>query len=112
MTEIHPVLRDFRNFLFLTWKHLNLPEPTPVQYDIADYMQDSPRRCVIQAFRGVGKSWICSAFVCWKLLNNPDLKFLVVSASKNRADDFSTFTKRLINEMEILEHLAPKEYQR
>ena len=112
MTEIHPVLRDFRNFLFLTWKHLNLPSPTPVQYDIADYMQDSPRRCVIQAFRGVGKSWICSAFVCWKLLNNPDLKFLVVSASKNRADDFSTFTKRLINEMEILEHLAPKEYQR
>ena len=112
MDEIHPILRDFRNFLFLTWKHLNLPEPTPVQYDMAKYMQDSPRRCVIQAFRGVGKSWICSAFVCWKLLNDPDLKFLVVSASKNRADDFSTFTKRLINEMEILTHLTPKENQR
>ena len=112
MDEIHPILRDFRNFLFLTWKHLNLPEPPPVQYDMAKYMQDSPRRCVIQAFRGVGKSWICSAFVCWKLLNDPDLKFLVVSASKNRADDFSTFTKRLINEMEILTHITPKENQR
>lgn len=112
MDEIHPILRDFRNFLFITWKHLNLPDPTPVQFDMAKYMQDSPRRCVIQAFRGVGKSWICSAFVCWKLLNNPDLKFLVVSASKNRADDFSTFTKRLINEMEILTHLTPKENQR
>ena len=31
-------LTDFRNFLYLTWKHLNLPEPTKVQYDIADYI--------------------------------------------------------------------------
>ncbi|MBO06362.1 MAG: DNA maturase B [Parcubacteria group bacterium] len=103
---------DFRNFLFLCWKHLSLPEPTPIQYDIASFMQSAPKRSVIQAFRGVGKSWICSAFVCWKLLNNPNLKFLVVSASKNRADDFSTFTKRLINEMEILVHLSPRDNQR
>ena len=31
-------LTDFRNFLYLTWKHLNLPEPTKIQYDIADYI--------------------------------------------------------------------------
>jgi len=37
---------------------------------------------------------------------------LVVSASKNRADDFSTFTKRLISEMDILKHLTPKADQR
>ena len=109
---MNPILNDFRNFLYLCWKHLNLPEPTPIQYDIAQYIQHAPKRSVIQAFRGVGKSWICSAFVCWKLLNNPALKFLVVSASKNRADDFSTFTKRLIGEMDILQHLIPKENQR
>jgi len=109
---MHPIKDDFRNFLFLCWKHLNLPDPTPVQYDMANFIQHAPKRAVIQAFRGVGKSWICSAFVCWKLLNNPDLKFLVVSASKNRADDFSTFTKRLIGEMEILQHLTPKDNQR
>jgi len=102
---------DFRNFLYLAWKHLKLPNPTPVQYDIANYLQNSPRRSVIQAFRGVGKSWICSAFVCWNLLKDPNLKFLVVSASKNRADDFSTFTKRLILEMDILQHLAPRNDQ-
>ena len=105
------VTRDFRNFLYLVWKHLNI-EPTPVQYDIANFLQNAPRRSVIQAFRGAGKSWICSAFVCWNLLRNPDLKFLVVSASKNRADDFSTFTKRLISEMDILKHLTPKADQR
>jgi hypothetical protein len=105
------ITRDFRNFLYLVWKHLNI-EPTPVQYDIANFLQNAPRRSVIQAFRGAGKSWICSAFVCWNLLRNPNLKFLVVSASKNRADDFSTFTKRLISELDILKHLTPRADQR
>lgn len=37
---------------------------------------------------------------------------MVVSASKTRADDFSTFTLRLINEMPILAHLKPGPDQR
>ena len=49
-------LKDFRNFLYLVWKHLNLPDPTDIQYEIADWMQNGPRRAVIQGFRGVGKS--------------------------------------------------------
>lgn len=107
----HP-LGDFRNFLYLVWKHLNLPDPTPVQYDIAYYLQHGGKRKVIEAFRGVGKSWITSAYVCWSLLMNPQEKILVVSASKERSDSFSIFTKRLINEMEILNHLKPKDDQR
>ena len=87
-------LGDFRNYLFLCWKHLNLPDPTPVQYDIADYLQNCPKRAVIEAFRGVGKSYITSAYVTWRLLKDPETKVLVVSASKIRADDFSTFTQR------------------
>lgn len=111
-TKVPDQLRDFRNFLFVVWKHLNLPQPTPVQYDIAEYLQNAPRRCVIEAFRGVGKSYITSAFVVHQLLLDPDTKVLVVSASKQRADDFSTFTQRLITEMPILQHLRPKEGQR
>ena len=109
---IDPRLKDFRNFLFLVWKHLNLPNPTPIQNDIAQFVQHGPRRLVIQAFRGVGKSWITSAFVVHQLLLNPKLNFLVVSASKTRSDDFSTFTLRLISEMPILQHLKPHEDQR
>jgi len=110
--EIDPRLRDFRNFLYLCWQHLNLPEPTPVQYDIAEFVQSGPKRAIIQAFRGVGKSYITSAFVCHQLLLDPDLKFLVVSASKARADDFSTFTLRLISEIPLLRHLHPSDEQR
>ena len=105
-------LKNFKNFLYLCWKFLNLPNPTPIQYDIADYLQSKERRLVIEAFRGVGKSWITSAFVCHQLLLNPQRNILVVSASKNRADDFSTFTQRLINEMPILQHLIPRDDQR
>jgi|TARA_R110000822_G_scaffold110129_2_gene240143 hypothetical protein len=112
VVDFDPRLKDFKNFLYLTWKHLNLPEPTPIQYDIADFLQHGQKRIVIQAFRGVGKSWITSAFVCHQLLLNPQKNILVVSASKSRSDDFSTFTQRLISEMEILAHLKPNSDQR
>ena len=112
MIEIDPRLHDFRNFLYMAWEHLGLPDPTPVQYDIADYIQSGPKRRCVMAFRGVGKSWVTSAFVCHQLLLDPTKNILVVSASKQRADDFSTFTLRLIAEMEILQHLKPGDNQR
>jgi hypothetical protein len=105
-------LLDFRNWLYLVWKQLNLPDPTPVQYDIADWLQNGPKRLVTEAFRGVGKSFITAALVTHCLLLNPQLKFLVVSASKDRADAFSIFVKRLIAEMPELAHLKPKAGQR
>ena len=107
-----PLARDFRNHLFVVWKHLGLPEPTPVQYNIAQYLQHGPRRKMVMAFRGVGKSWIYAAFVTWRLYRDPDYKLMVVSASKPLADSFSTFVKRLINEIPHLQHLRAKEGQR
>jgi hypothetical protein len=111
MTQPYP-LSDFRKFLFVVWKHLNLPDPTPVQFDIAKSIQHGDKRMIVEAFRGVCKSWITSAYVVWLLYMNPQLNILVVSASKTRADDFTTFTLRLINEMPILAHLKPREDQR
>lgn len=105
-------LKDFRNFLFVIWRHLRLPQPTALQYDIAEYLQTKDRRLIIEAFRGCGKSWITSAYVCYRLYLDPQINVLVVSASKTRSDDFSTFTLRLINEVPILQHLIPKENQR
>jgi len=112
MNELPKELHDFRNFMYLVWKHLNLPDPTPVQYDISDYLQNAPRRCIIEAFRGVGKSYVTCAFVVHQLLLDPDKKFMVVSASKARADDFSTFTQRIILELPLCKHLIAKESQR
>lgn len=99
---------DFKNFLYACWKHLGLPEPTRNQYAMADYLQNGPRRLIIEAFRGEGKSWVTSAFVCWLLFCNPQIRILVVSASKARADDFVIFTRRLIGEWDVLHHLIPR----
>ena len=110
--EVPDKLKDFRNFLYIVWKEVNLPDPTTIQYEIADYMQKGDRRAIIEGFRGVGKSWICSAFVVHQLLLDPRRNILVVSASKTRADDFSTITLRLIHELPLLAHLRPSEKQR
>lgn len=100
---------DFRNFLYVVWKFLGLPDPTPIQYEIAYYLQHGGNRKMIEAFRGIGKSWITSAYVLWVLRYiDPNYKFEIVSASKSRADDFSAFTKRLINEMPELQILKPR----
>ena len=112
LPTLDPRLKDFRNFLYLCWKQLNLPEPTEVQYEISDFLQTGPKRLLVQAFRGVGKSWITSAYVCHILLLDPTKNVLVVSASAQRATDFTTFTQRLIREMPILQHLQPRDGQR
>lgn len=98
---------DFVFFLVYIWKCLALPAPTWIQKDIARYLQHGPARLIIMAFRGVGKSFVTSAFVLWLLYRNPQLKIIVVSASKERADSFSTFTRRLIDEVPILHFLKP-----
>ena len=109
MIDIESQLKDdFRFFLTAIWTHLNLPAPTRAQLCIAEYLQHGPKRLQIQAFRGVGKSWITAAFVLWTLFIDPDRKVMVVSASKDRADSFSIFCQRLILEVPWLAHLKPK----
>ena len=59
MNNVLEALRgDFKLFLQALWQQLDLPSPTRAQYAIADYLQHGPKRLQIQAFRGVGKSWI------------------------------------------------------
>lgn len=104
---------DFVFFLFVLWKALSLPVPTRCQIDMARKLSAGDnRRFILQAFRGIGKSFITCAFVVWKLWNNPDLKFMIVSASKERADANSIFIKRIIDLMPQLQELKPKHGQR
>ena len=99
---------DFKLFLQALWRELDLPNPTRAQYAIADYLQHGPKRLQIQAFRGVGKSWITGAFVLWTLFNDPEKKIMIISASKERADNMSIFLQKLIIETPWLAHLRPK----
>lgn len=104
---------DFVFFIFVLWKALSLPVPTRCQIDMCKKLAAGDnRRFILQAFRGIGKSFLTCGFVVWKLWNNPDLKFMIVSASKERADANSIFIKRIIDLMPQLQELKPKQGQR
>lgn len=114
-------LTDFRRFLIEVWAYLSKQgsiqargvklgetvRPTPVQLDIAFWLQHSVARVILQAFRGVGKSWVTVAFVLWTLLINPQAKIMVVSANEDTAKAFTKFCFQLIAGMPMLQHLAP-----
>lgn len=100
-------ITDFRVFLCHVWAHLLLPRPTKIQLNIARWLQKAPRRLILQAFRGVGKSYITVAFVLWTLLLDPQKKIMVVSASDDLAHDFTKLCFQLIEGMPVLQHLRP-----
>jgi hypothetical protein len=108
VSVVESLQSDFKLFLQALWTQLDLPSPTRAQYAIADYLQHGPKRLQIQAFRGVGKSWITGAFVLWTLFNDPEKKIMIISASKERADNMSIFLQKLIIETLWLSHLRPK----
>ena len=121
MTQ-NPLADDFRNFLFLIWKHLNLPHPTEAQYQIAEFMQHGypehydpkvGRADVVRAFRGVGKSYIAAAYSLWCLYRDPkNEKILVVSASSVKAKEFVSQAKGILMTFDLLRFLRPQEDQR
>ena len=108
-TDSHKKMHDdFKVFLWWLWKQLGLPTPTNAQIEMADWLQHGPKRRIVMAFRGVGKSWITAAFVLWCLMRNPQEKMMVVSASEYKAAEFSTFTKQLIETLPLLNWLRAR----
>ena len=104
---------DFVAFLFVLWKALSLPQPTKCQIDMARCLANGDnKKFILQAFRGIGKSFITCAFVVWTLWRDPQLKILIVSASKERADANSIFIKNIIDLLPFLAELKPRPGQR
>lgn len=102
----------FVTFLEKVLRHLGFPKATRTQRDMANYLQFGPGSTILQAFRGVGKSFVTSAFNVWCYDNDPQCKVMVVSANGQRATDFTQFVKRLILEIPELAHLRPRHDQR
>lgn len=107
-----PIKEDFRNFVWMAWGCLGLPEPAPIQYDVATYIADGPDRRMVQAMRGFGKSYLTATYAAWRLYCNPDTTILTVSATSNRAREFIRLTRRLLSGLEVCAHLIPREGDR
>lgn len=120
---------DARNFLADLWDYLGLPPPTPIQYAMMHFLQtaygasglplapDEPlpsdgQRKLLEALRGIGKSYVTSGFVCWCHWWNINLKIMVVSGGQDRAEAFTQFCLRILFDWEPMRHLFPNPKQR
>lgn len=106
------MVEDFRNHLWACFKYLGLGEPTPLQYAMADLMQNGPRDFQLQAGRGAGKSVINACFASWRLLTNPDRTIMVISATSDRAIKFIGQVRKILDVVPYCEHLKPKEFDK
>lgn len=94
---------SFLRFIWYVWTRvLALPEPTRLQYDLARFISDGPRRRFIAAFRGIGKTFLTGAYIVWRLWRDPNLKIMVVSANERFAAKVAAFVHTLINAEDLV----------
>lgn len=110
--DIDKARKNFWAFVYIVWKSIGLPKPTPIQVDIAQFLQNPPSdRVIIQGFRGVAKSFLTCAYAVWRLWSDRDLKVLIISASSDRADANARFIKSIINTLPFLEDMKASKDQ-
>ena len=115
MTEIlidylqrQKIRADFKNFLYIAFKYINLPSPTEIQYDIADALQYGWEDTIIEGFRGVAKSTITGCYADWRFDNDPEnYQLLELSANQTEACKFLKFSRDLLNIIPFLNYLIP-----
>ena len=110
--DLRQLVNSFPLYVAYVYSHIGLPAPTPLQNRISEIIGDNPKRLILEASRGTGKSWLGAIFTTWRLLRNPDEKILVVSASGPKAIEIATFIRRLFEEVPLLRHLRPGKDQR
>lgn len=110
--DIEKARENFWAFVYIVWKSISLPDPTPIQVDIAQFLQNPPSdRVIIQGFRGVAKSFLTCAYAVWKLWKDRQLKVLIISASSDRADANARFIKRIIQTIPFLDDMRASKDQ-
>ncbi len=101
------ILEDFRNHLFMCMKHLGLGEPTPLQYMMAERLQDGGEEMQLQAGRGAGKSVLTSMFASWLLLRDPNHVVMVLSATAIKSTEFVSMTRKILTLVPYMKHMEP-----
>lgn len=132
-------LRNPKNFLFKAWRSLALSDPSPLQYDFIEYLNDhrawqqireesvtlaamgstmltstgTGARKILMAFRGAAKTYVCTTNAVYRLRENPLEEVLVVSATDGFASAISTMAWKMVTEFEWLAgDMAPSKEQR
>lgn len=100
------VFREFEDFAEVGMRFLGF-KLTPVQRDIAKFMQHGPKKRMVQAQRGQAKSTLAALYAVWCLIQRPSYRVLVVSGGEAQASDVATLIIRLVMQWHILCWLRP-----
>ncbi len=101
----------FRQFVWL-WNRCQGQTTPPLHIEIAEWLerrwQSGDRRLVLLVFRSAGKSTLVGIFCAWLLLNDSDLRILVLAAEHDLARKMVRNVKRIIEQHPATRHLVPK----
>nr|DAV55930.1 MAG TPA: Terminase large subunit [Caudoviricetes sp.] len=68
---------------------------TPVQKLIAQFLEYGPLYRMVQAQRGQAKTTITAAYAIWRLIHDPNMAVLIISAGGKQANEISTLIVRV-----------------
>lgn len=120
----HPLLDDFRNYLHHALNLLKGVDPTPVQYDVADWiwrggardLSSVPKKRVTEMLRAGGKSTITGIYVPWEVRRafeytdgHPDLNVMTLSGRGEFAGLMASFIRDLIQADPFLMCMVPED---
>lgn len=88
--------QDFRDFAYVGMQLLGF-KLTPMQADIAWYMQHCPNKAMVSAQRGEAKSTLAALFAVWSLVQNQKFRILIVSAASDQANEVASLVVRLLD---------------
>lgn len=101
-----PLKEDFRNFMFLAFKVMGIT-PHPIQYQVANWLQNASNRRILSCFRVFGKTIIIASYIAWRFYQDPNTLILVQSASSERSKEIVSLVRQILSGLEFTAHLVP-----
>lgn len=104
----------FRQFVWL-WNRCQGQTTPCLHLDIAKWLgqrwQNGDHRLLLLCFRSAGKSTLIGTFCAWLLVNQPNLRILVLSAEYSLAKKMVRNVKNIIERHPLTAHLIPDRTQ-
>jgi len=108
LREAYPT---FKPFLYDVMTGLLGFDCSPIQLDIADFLENGPLQRMIQAQRGQAKTTITAAYAVWRLIHKPNDRILIISAGGDMATEIANWVVQIMSGMPELECMMPDKSQ-
>lgn len=104
LQEAYP---EFKDFVHDGMTDLMNFDCSPLQEDIANYLQHGSKYRMIMAQRGQAKTTITAFYAVWRIIHEPSTRVLIFSAGGDMASEISNWVIQIVRGWDILECLAP-----